>query len=75
MHSPFAGLVPFRVEEALTSQYVHDCATDVEREEEAEKPHLLHTGSKVLTGPEFLERLSEFLAHQDEARQRIRTEV
>jgi hypothetical protein len=29
----------------------------------------------VLTSPEFLERLSELVAHQGEARQRIRTEV
>jgi hypothetical protein len=68
-------VVPFRVEKALASQYVRDCATDVEREEEAKKPHLLHAGSKVLTSPEFLERLSEFVTHQDEARQRIRTEM
>jgi hypothetical protein len=69
------GLVPFRAEKGLASQYVRDCATDVEREVEAKKPHLLHTGSKVLTSPEFLERLSEFVAHQGEVRQRIRTEV
>jgi hypothetical protein len=70
-----AGLVPFRVEKALASQYVRDCATDVELEEEARKLPLLHTGSKVLTSPESLERLSEFVAHQDDARQWIRTEV
>jgi hypothetical protein len=58
---PVARLVHFRVQKALASQNVGDCATDVEREEEAKKPHLLHIGSKVLTSPEFLERLSEFL--------------
>jgi hypothetical protein len=70
-----AGLVPFRVEKALAHQYVRDCATDVERGEEAKKPQLLRTSSKVLTSPEVLERLSEFVAHQGEVRQRIRTEV
>jgi hypothetical protein len=62
------------LEKALASQYFRDCETDVEREKEARKPHLLHTGSKVLTSPEFLKRLSEFVARQ-EARQRIRAEV
>jgi hypothetical protein len=59
-----AGLVPFGVERPLASPYVRNCETDIEREDEATTPYRIHTGSRVLTAPEFLERMAEFVAAQ-----------
>ena len=70
-----AGLVPFRPEKALSSQYVRNCEADVEREEEAKRPHLLHTGSRVLTSPEFLELLTAFHARLDAHRRRAQAQA
>jgi hypothetical protein len=39
----------------------------VEREREALKPHLLHTGSRVLTDPAFLQHLTSRLAPKEAA--------
>ena len=36
----------------------------MERQEEAKTPLRIHTGSRVLTSPEFLERLAAFVAGQ-----------
>ena len=59
-----AGLIPFNAEKPLASQYVRNCDADVERQEEAKTPLRIHTGSRVLTSPEFLERLAAFVAGQ-----------
>ena len=72
------GLIPYNVEKPLASRYVRPIDEDVERMEEAKSPHRLHTGSRVLTTPEFLQRLADFAAskerteamHRAEARER-----
>jgi hypothetical protein len=46
---------------------VRPCDDDVEREREALKPHLVHTGSRVLTYPAFLRLLTSRLAPKEVA--------
>jgi hypothetical protein len=71
LHSSHAfsttGLVPFDARNPLRSKYVRDCEQDVEREEELKRPQDLHTGSRVLTSPDFMAVLTRRLAPKEVA--------
>ena len=67
------GLFPFDASKPMGSKYVRQSEEDVERDEESRKPHLPHTGSRVLTNPAFLRHLAGRLAPKEVAEADHRT--
>jgi hypothetical protein len=55
------GLFPVDVRKPLGSKCVRACDDDVERQREALDPDHLHTGSRILTAPAFLQLLKRRL--------------
>jgi hypothetical protein len=57
-----SGLYPWSVEQVLQSRYVHQSDTDPEHMDRMRRPEIFHCGSSVMTSPEFLEALHQWLA-------------
>jgi hypothetical protein len=57
-----SGLYPWSAERALESRYVHESDADPEQLDRVRRPEIFHRGSSVMTSPEFMSELQQWLA-------------